>query len=415
MAGRAGLADRSALKRLTAIPAARFAEEYWTNAPLLTRHDELAGGFGDLFSVAAADEILSTRGLRTPFIRVAKDGAIVDNARFTGPGGVGASVGDQVLDERILELFAAGNTVVLQGLHRFWPPLIHFAGDLAADLGHPVQINAYITPRQSRGFSAHYDVHDVFVLQIAGTKRWILHDPVYEDPLTDQPWTQRRAAVESRANEQPLQEAVLEGGDVLYLPRGFIHSAQALGGVSVHLTIGVHGYARSDLVRALLEIATDDPRLRRTLPMGIDIRDGDDLEPDLAATIEALTERLRSVTTAEVASVMERRARTSTRPAPLGPLAQAQALDALGPDTVIRVRARQQTTLTSGQDGVTVRHSGGTLSFPCSHSDALHRVLQSPAGIRVGDLSGLGEAESCELARQLMRAGIVLVDTAAFA
>ena len=206
------------------------------------RGDELRQGFGDLFSLEAADEILSTRGLRTPFIRVAKDGAIIDTARFTGPGGVGATVGDQVVDDRIMELFASGHTVVLQALHRFWPPLVEFAGALSEDLGHPVQINAYITPRQSQGFSAHYDVHDVFVLQIAGSKRWIIHDPVHPDPLPSQPWTGYRRAVESRAAEDPRADDVLGEGDVLYLPRGFIHSAEALGGVSVHLTIGIHSH-----------------------------------------------------------------------------------------------------------------------------------------------------------------------------
>ena len=249
---------------------------------------ELRQGFGDLFSLEAADEILSTRGLRTPFIRVAKDGAIIDTARFTGPGGVGATVGDQVVDNRIMELFASGHTVVLQALHRFWPPLVEFAGALSEDLAHPVQINAYITPKQSQGFSAHYDVHDVFVLQIAGSKRWIIHDPVHPDPLPSQPWTRYRRAVESRAAEDPRADDVLGEGDVLYLPRGFIHSAEALGGVSVHLTIGIHSHTRHDLVRSLLELAEEDPRLRRSLPLGVDIGDPAQLSSDLAATVTAL-------------------------------------------------------------------------------------------------------------------------------
>ena len=74
--------------------------------------------------------------------------------------------------DAVLRLFADGSTVVLQGLHRLWPPLIEFADQLAADLGHPTQVNAYITPPSSRGFSPHYDVHDVFVLQVAGEKHW---------------------------------------------------------------------------------------------------------------------------------------------------------------------------------------------------------------------------------------------------
>ena len=42
--------------------------------------------------------------------------------------------------------------------------------EYTADLGHPVQANAYITPPSNRGFDPHYDVHDVFILQTAGVK-----------------------------------------------------------------------------------------------------------------------------------------------------------------------------------------------------------------------------------------------------
>ena len=87
-------------------------------------------------------------------------------------------------------------------------------------------------------------MHDVFVLQVSGTKRWRIHAPVWDAPLRDQPWTDRRAAVQRAAAEPPLIEAVLEPGDCLYLPRGFLHAATALGGVSTHLTLGVHTWTR---------------------------------------------------------------------------------------------------------------------------------------------------------------------------
>ena len=124
---------------------------------------------------------------------------MLDSSSFTAPGGVGAEIGDQVRDDKVAALFADGATVVLQALHRTWPPVIEFCTRLAAELGHPVQANSYVTPPSSRGFSAHYDVHDVFVLQLAGRKHWTIHAPVLADPLRDQPWGQRSAAVAAAA------------------------------------------------------------------------------------------------------------------------------------------------------------------------------------------------------------------------
>ncbi|MGO7984355.1 JmjC domain-containing protein, partial [Rhizobium johnstonii] len=74
--------------------------------------------------------------------------------------------------------FAAGATIVLQGLHRLWPPLIDFTRLLIDDLGHPAQVNAYVTPASSQGFDPHYDTHDVFVLQVSGEKHWRVDEPV---------------------------------------------------------------------------------------------------------------------------------------------------------------------------------------------------------------------------------------------
>ena len=210
-----------ALARCVADPDA-FSSAWGTRA-LLATAAELPRPFDDLFDLEAVDELLSRRGLRTPFLRMAKDGIVVDTARYTRSGGVGAAIADQVDDTAVTRLFADGTTIVLQALHRVWAPLIVFAGDLTAELGHPVQVNAYVTPPSSRGFSAHYDIHDVFVLQVAGDKRWIVHEPVHEWPLRTQPWTQHRARVERAVESPPILDAVLRPGDALYLPRGFLH------------------------------------------------------------------------------------------------------------------------------------------------------------------------------------------------
>lgn len=261
---------RPALLRCVAADADKFAAAYWGQQPLLSRAGELAGrdGFADLLSPDAVDELLSRRGLRTPFLRVASQGAVLPASGFTGSGGAGAEVGDQVIDDKVMRRYAEGATLVLQGLHRIWPPLIEFARRLGAELNQPLQVNAYLTPAGNRGFATHYDTHDVFVLQVDGTKRWRIHEPVLPDPLERTPWGGRKDEVSATAEGPAALDVVLAPGDALYLPRGWLHSAEAQGERSLHLTIGVRALTRYAIVEELLDLAAQDPRLRATLPFG---------------------------------------------------------------------------------------------------------------------------------------------------
>ena len=400
--------SRPALSRLISVTAESFAETTWGRAPLLARATS-PDSHADLFSFAAADELLSVRGLRTPFVRVAKDGAIVAASRYTGPGGAGATVADQVVDDRVLSLFSEGHTIVLQGLHRLWPPIVHFAGDLGAELGHPVQVNAYITPEGAQGFSAHFDVHDVFVLQIAGSKRWIVHPPAYPDPLRTQPWTDHRQAVVERAREEPLLDEVLVAGDTLYLPRGYIHSAEAIGGTCIHLTVGIQPYTRHALVEAMSELMADEAALRQSLPLGIDPGNPDDLAADVAVTAEAMIDWLGRVDAVELARALGRQASAAMRPAPLAPLAEAEGLARIGPDTILSPRGHLRVSVqpTDGEVTVTLP-GGGSSTFPGELAATLATLLVDGVPVSLRQVEGLGEEDVLAAARRLVQLGLAV-------
>jgi hypothetical protein len=396
-----------------------FAAEYWSRRPLLTRAAETAASFTDLLDLPAVDELLSRRGLRTPFLRIAKDGAVVDPSRFTTSGGAGAEIGDQVSSDAVLRLFADGSTVVLQGLHRLWPPLIEFADSLAADLGHPTQVNAYITPPSSRGFSPHYDVHDVFVLQVAGEKHWRIHEPVLRDPLRDQPWNDHAAEVAAAATGEPVIDAVLRPGDALYLPRGFLHSAVALGEISAHLTIGVHPVTRWAAAEAALELlrtaAVGDPELRRSFPLGLDLAAPDTTRDDVALAITGLQDWLGRLDPADVAERLRARTWAQVRPEPVAPLAQSAAAAAIDAGTVLRLRRRLRCVLRDGDDGAAVLVAGRrTHTFPSGVREALAALL-SAGELKVADLPGLPAADQVVLARRLVTESIATVPDAAAA
>jgi len=396
------------LDRCIGVPSTEFAQRYWSSAPLLTPAAGTAT-FADLLSLADIDGLLSARGLRTPFLRMAKNGSVLPAATYTRSGGVGAGIADQVADDKVLGQLADGATVVLQALHRTWPPLVTFGSALAAELGHPVQINAYITPAQNQGFSAHYDTHDVFVLQVAGTKRWTIHPPVLDDPLPDQSWDQRKAQVAARAAEKPIIDTLLTPGDALYLPRGYLHSAVAQGEVSVHLTVGVHPVTGYDLARELLTAAASDPELRRSLPLGTD-------PAALVQHVRAAARRLAAVvdeaavTDSVVAAVsrrVDRRLSRETRPGPIPPLAQLTAIGDLRPGTELRTRSGLRPALRPTGDRLLLDVIDTTVSWPADTERAL-RLAISGEVFRPSDLADLDPDEQLVMARRLLREGIVV-------
>ncbi|HEY6663810.1 MAG TPA: cupin domain-containing protein [Propionibacteriaceae bacterium] len=402
-----GFAEDSVLPRLIAVDRNQFASQYWGQQPLLSPADDLpASGFTELLDAQAIDELVSKRGLRTPFLRVAKNGATLADRTFTAPGGVGAGIADQVSDDKLVRLFADGSTLVLQALHRVWPPILEFCQRLAAELGHPVQANAYVTPPQNQGFSAHYDVHDVFVLQIEGEKRWRIHRPIFESPLRDQPWADRKAHVEKRAQEPPLIEALLRPGDCLYLPRGYLHAATALGGVSTHLTLGVHVWTRYALAEQLmhqaLQALANNPAVRGSLTLGIDVADPTELRQDVELVTAALADAVKHADIDQMSEALLRNARSNQRAEPVGPLKQLRDADVITADTQIVLRRHLIASLDHTGADIVLRSRAGDLTVAESDVAPLKTLLT--AGVaRAGDLS-------LDLARRLLLAGVVIVE-----
>ncbi len=171
-----------------------------------------------------------------------RDGTVLPERGYTrGATLAGRPLTGLVDGRTAVEEFRKGATVVFQGLHRSFPPLVDLISELELELGHPCQANAYLTPPGSQGFAVHADTHDVFVLQTAGTKQWELHAPPGHP-------------------EQGDEEPLLEPGHVMYLPTGTPHAARAQDTVSLHITIGINQLTWRGLVeRSLSSLAAEVP------------------------------------------------------------------------------------------------------------------------------------------------------------
>lgn len=212
-------------------------------------------------------------------------------------------------EAEIDECFAAGASVRVFKVQRAWPFLLGLLRDMELETGFRFSANLYVTPAEQQGLGHHSDSHDVFVVQMSGAKRWEIFESPYPLPV------EYRAALvfeegskrDHRGDEfggrgytkdqagVPKLELTTEPGDLLYIPRGFIHRAFTSTGVSAHVTIGCHAMTWGDLLAlAAAQETRREPTLRETLPPGALRRAlaGELVETELRSRAAGLFERL---------------------------------------------------------------------------------------------------------------------------
>lgn len=403
-----------------------FLADYWSQQPLLApaaarsrQGDGGPSGFTDLLSPADVDELVTDRGLRQPFFRVVRDGSTLGGTTRSGVAG-GRRITDLADPDRLREHYADGATLALQALHRLHPPLKQFCRELAIELGHPTQANAYITPPGSRGFAPHHDTHDVFVLQVDGTKHWHVYAPVLPLPLPSQPSSDLVGPDGQLLPDgaEPVLSVVLGPGDALYVPRGFPHAAETNDDRSLHLTIGVLGVTRYDVVQDTLRLAADEVELRRSLP----VHGSATVEPagdEAAELLRALQEWVGRLSVDDIRPLLRRRMRSAVPVEPVGMLAADAAARALSPDSCVRLRHGLVAHVEDGDPGRVELHlPDRTIDLPASTAAALKRLLAGHE-VQVGELAdvprpdevsnetpeGLDADDCVVLVRRLLREG----------
>lgn len=194
--------------------------------------------YNQILTSEEISDFLDRQDVFYPSLRIVKEGKEIPNSEYVRKGvPIGHHKKDGIINtDKAFALFNAGSTLVIQAGQRYFDNLSKCCLALSQHFNSPVQANLYITPNRSVGFNPHWDTHDVFVLQIAGTKSWKLYGFEKELPTKNQKF------VSKGYSKEPLQNIQLTPGDFLYVPRGYVHDAMADDGISAHITIGVLSY-----------------------------------------------------------------------------------------------------------------------------------------------------------------------------
>jgi bifunctional lysine-specific demethylase and histidyl-hydroxylase NO66 len=342
-----------------------------------------------LLTLDDVDHLVAASGLRAPSFRMVREGRTLPTASLTRRVRIGSRpVSDLVDVPAVRAAFAEGATLVLQGLHRSWPPVSAVCRELEAVLTHPLQANAYLTPPVAQGLDLHADPHDVLAVQTHGRKRWVVHPP----DADGDPW-----------------DLELRPGDVLYLPAGTRHAAQTVDEPSLHLTLGIRTVRWRDVLRRALDEAVADDRFDGPLPPGW-AEDPAELASALHGHLDVLRDRLRD---GDGGRWLEAEAETFRSRRPIEATAGLRDLleaDAVEDGSVLHHRPGPVRRRTHHDGRVELVLSDRRLRLPTAIGPAVDRVLATDP-LRPADLDDLLDAASrLVLCRRLVREGVLGVE-----
>jgi hypothetical protein len=221
-----------------------------------------AGRFAHMMPWERLSEILRRHRLDFPRLRLVRDGKPLPITSYLRHR-TGARQKTSIPRLKTVELtrqLREGATLVLDAVDELCEPVEELAKNLELFFREHVQVNLYAGWQTSRGFDLHWDDHDVFILQVAGRKRWSIYGQTRPYPLTSD------VEKAQKPSGGPVWEGTLEDGDLLYIPRGWWHVAEPLAEPTLHLTVGVHNRTGLDLLRWLSERVRASETFRRDLP-----------------------------------------------------------------------------------------------------------------------------------------------------
>lgn len=423
---------------ISPIPTKSFFRDTWEKKPILVQRKN-PDYYKGLFSTEEFDRILREEDVQY--------GVNLDVTSYTNGKRETHNPPGRALPFTVWDFYESGCSLRMLNPQAFSSTVWSVLSILQEQFGSMAGANVYLTPPGTQGFAPHYDDIEAFVVQLEGKKHWRVYNPRTEDevlPVLSSP------NFDQTEIGKPILEVVLEAGDLLYFPRGFIHQGDCLPDAhSLHITVSSYqknswGDLLQKLIPAALEIAMEeDVEFRQGLPldyltyMGVQNSDKDDpRRTKFFSRVESLMSRLPNY--APVDAAVDQKSRdflhdclppvltpeelaSSVRGAPTR-WECGQVIDVgthITSQTRVRVlRAGCARLCSDGEavhlfytiDNSRVYHKEElkSLEIKPEHTDAVEFLIHSyPEFVTVGNFPCASAEESITLAEQLFERGII--------
>lgn len=327
----------------------------------LFRRTDRAAAFARLLPWERLNTLITGDAMMSGRISLARLGRTLPLEMASLPGR--PKTGDWVAPEAIHNLCQQGASLVLNSIERQIPAIAAMNAMIERYLRCETITNAYVSFNRDSAFKAHFDPHNVLILQLHGRKRWWCYGQKEVYPL----------AGKSFADDQlPAAEweGVLEPGDFLFVPRGEVHRACVEDANSVHLTVTMTPPCGADVFARLAQQTLGEERGRRYLRVAGDAgarqEDRDALRDMFHRMVDALD--------LEAFLADADRQRPAARPFNLG------FLQSLSPQTEVQPALRRRIGLPEAQGGdVRVMIGGTAVTLNAAERDVLAALLAADA------------------------------------
>jgi Cupin superfamily protein. len=376
------------------ISRAEFFETYFEKKHLVIRRDN-PDYYANLLRVADIDRVLTEQMVPGEELQLVRTGKGIPGEEYVTPSGLIDPV-------RVARFFDEGATIVLPGLQRRLAALAAYCRSMETVFNVDLQTNIYFTPEGSQGFKTHYDSHDVFVLQVAGSKTWNIYDSsALELPLRTQAFQP-----EGFQAGALIDTFTLHAGDMCYVPRGVVHDARATEELSLHITTGLLTPRWIELiVDAVNQLALADPAFRRAIPPG-HANDGFDRTEARQVFRDLLARAVEGIDPDRTLDYYAHDYRSRRVPVVPGQLFQTFDAGAVAPGTELVRRPDLIYAIGVVGEEVVLGVYGTEIAFP-AHVEVSLRDALSRSTVIVGELEGdLDEAGQAVMLRRLVREGV---------
>ncbi len=382
----------------------QFFSENWEKECLLISRNQ-TGFYNDILNLNDLDRYFQNQQLPATYIKVTKPGECYLPEQWSRLDVRREYHALHIVDvDKLFSLIRDGASLVISGGHKSIPNLTRFITALEQELKFSLQINIYITPRQSQGLPLHYDAHDVFILQISGSKHWRLYDSPEKSPVR-----QQRFQKDNYIQTDLQRSFDLHEGDLAYIPRGLVHEASTSDSNSVHITLGLLPNYWFHLIESLADVAKNDPEFRQALPHGFTSKQDkaefsrrfDKKFHDLLQTFD-----IETLLDQQSAGFAAQRLQDHQ-----GRFNDLLLVDQLSIRSVVRKRPIIDYQITRDDRHIAVAFDDHKITVPLYLESALQTMLQD-APFKIGDLQGLlSDQGKVELVEQFITNGFLRIDS----